>query len=188
MYVVCERLHVWELLVRQNIASRISPEFPCVVDVDVDVTDLIHATGYDCVGHRAYRSIVDLSGEFIPAVPAHRRCACKAVVGHIFKCGQSQWLWWLRCFLCHFLRKPLHGAIATLNRERELAARIVALKYNRPLLAAVGGCRWLRRKVNGTILKCASDRYLLLPTNQLPMDRRTVLLQLKVSIPKGAIT
>jgi hypothetical protein len=71
MDVVGEGLHGGELVVSVEDALRVALAFPCVVDVDVDVSGVAHAAGDKCVGGCADICIGDTTGEVIPAVPAH---------------------------------------------------------------------------------------------------------------------
>ena len=43
--------------------------FPCVVDVDVYVTGVLHAARYHGVGDFAHGLVVNVPGELVPAIP-----------------------------------------------------------------------------------------------------------------------
>ena len=68
------------------LASRIA--FPGVVDVDVYVSRRFHAARHDGVGHTFHIFGSDASGEFIPAVPTHRRRLGQAVIRHLVQSGR----------------------------------------------------------------------------------------------------
>ena len=85
MNVVGKALHVGELLVGQDVALRVTPTFPGVVDVDIGVAHLVHPACDHRVGHRAHVIRRDASGKLVPAVPSHRRGADEPVIRQVVK-------------------------------------------------------------------------------------------------------
>jgi hypothetical protein len=71
--VVGEGLHVGEFVVSVDDALRVAVALPGVVDVDVYVASVAHTGGDEEIGRGADVLICDLTGEEVPAVPAHGR-------------------------------------------------------------------------------------------------------------------
>ena len=59
--------------VRLDEALRVALALPAIINVDVLIAGVLHAVGRHRVGHRADNRFVHAGGEFVPAVPAHRR-------------------------------------------------------------------------------------------------------------------
>src|SRR2546421_2795245 len=58
----------------------IAAHLPAIVDHDVLITRILHSARHHRVGHGLDHVFADVAAEFVPAVPAHRRRLCHAVV------------------------------------------------------------------------------------------------------------
>src|SRR2546429_8849632 len=85
VHISGKRFHVWKFLVGLYIAVGIAASFPCVVDVDVEISRFLHSITGHRVRNAAYSCVVHAARELVPTVPTYWRRACKAVVRHFMQ-------------------------------------------------------------------------------------------------------
>src|SRR5215469_7506674 len=91
MYVVGQRLDSGReaLGIGEDEAVVVAADLPAVVDHEVLVTRFLHAIGSDGVGDGLNQIFTDMAGEFVPAVPPHRRGLRQGVPLDLSGCGMD---------------------------------------------------------------------------------------------------
>ena len=70
-----------------NKAEAVALAMPAVIDDNILITGILHSVHGHCIGSLAKQSFVHIAGEFIPAVPSHRRSERQSVE---FLCMQKR--------------------------------------------------------------------------------------------------
>ena len=81
MNVIGQRLHSRRKFFGIGMDESLAVAFslPRVINVDVFIPGVLHARGNHRVGGLSDQVLVHIPGEFVPTVPAHRRCRRKIV-------------------------------------------------------------------------------------------------------------